>query len=50
MATPNGVTQFTPDVFVTGGKTFADVNEDIAAPLERFPTGKWWVCLDWISF
>ncbi|MGZ3687111.1 MAG: NrfD/PsrC family molybdoenzyme membrane anchor subunit [Bdellovibrionota bacterium] len=35
---------FTPDVLVTGGKTMADVNNDVAAPLERFPTRKWWAC------
>lgn len=29
---------------VTGGKTYADVNEDISRPLENFPTKKWWVC------
>ena len=36
--------QFVPDVYVTGGKTFDDVNNDIARPLESFPTWKWWVC------
>ena len=35
---------FKPDVLVTGGKTYADVNEDISRPLENFPTGKWWAC------
>lgn len=34
---------YQPDVLVTGGKTFNDVNNDVAAPLERFPTKKWWV-------
>jgi molybdopterin-containing oxidoreductase family membrane subunit len=29
---------------VTGGKTFADLNDDIARPTENFPTTKWWVC------
>jgi molybdopterin-containing oxidoreductase family membrane subunit len=32
------------DVFVTGGKTFQDINEDVSRPLENFPTGKWWIC------
>jgi Ni/Fe-hydrogenase subunit HybB-like protein len=32
------------DVLVTGGRTFAEVNEDVSRPLETFPTGKWWVC------
>jgi molybdopterin-containing oxidoreductase family membrane subunit len=36
--------QFTPDVMVTGGKTFADVNADISKPLENFPTWRWWTC------
>ncbi len=33
-----------PDVFVTGGKTFADVNTDVARPVESYPTWKWWAC------
>src|SRR5688572_15869578 len=36
--------KFTPDVLVTGGKTMADVNNDVLHPLESFPTGKWWAC------
>lgn len=32
------------ELLVTGDKTFADVNQDVAAPLERFPTQKWWLC------
>ncbi len=32
------------DVLVTGGKNYADVNNDVAKPLESFPTTKWWVC------
>ncbi len=32
------------EVLVTGNKTYSDVNEDVARPLERFPTAKWWVC------
>lgn len=34
--------QLSPDVLVTGGKTMTDINQDVAAPLERFPSGKWW--------
>jgi Ni/Fe-hydrogenase subunit HybB-like protein len=41
----NGLpTTFHPDVLVTGGKTFSDINNDVAAPLERFPNKKWWIC------
>ncbi len=29
---------------VTGGKTFADVDQDISIHLERFPTWRWWMC------
>ena len=32
------------EVLVTGGKTFVDVNDDVARPLESFPTGRWWAC------
>jgi Ni/Fe-hydrogenase subunit HybB-like protein len=32
------------EVLVTGGKTYADVNDDVARPLENFPTGRWWAC------
>jgi Ni/Fe-hydrogenase subunit HybB-like protein len=32
------------DPLVTGGKTFAEVNEDVSRPLEVFPTARWWVC------
>jgi Ni/Fe-hydrogenase subunit HybB-like protein len=33
----------TQDLLVTGGKTFADINDDVSRPLESFPTKKWWV-------
>lgn len=33
------------DVYVTGGKKFADVNQDVANPLESFPTWRWWTCV-----
>ena len=32
------------DILVTGGKTYADVNDDVSRPLESFPTGRWWAC------
>ncbi len=35
---------YVPEKLVEGGKTYADVNEDIARPLENFPTKIWWVC------
>ena len=37
-------TIYVPEELVTGGKTYADVNNDIAAPLERFPNKIWWTC------
>lgn len=40
----NTTTSYQPEALVTGGKTYADVNEDVARPLERFPTKKWWIC------
>ena len=30
---------------VAPGKTYADVDNDVAAPLEAFPTKRWLVCL-----
>jgi len=44
MTTPADTVQFTPDVLVTGGKSLADINQDVCAPLETFPTTKWWIC------
>ena len=32
------------EVLVTGGRTYAEVNEDVSRPLEAFPTAKWWIC------
>ena len=29
--------------FVTGGKTYADVNTDVASPTERMPNRTWWI-------
>ncbi len=31
------------DPLVTGGKTMADVNDDISRPLESFPTKQWYI-------
>lgn len=28
---------------VTGGKTMADINDDVSFPLENFPTRRWWI-------
>ncbi|MBN20579.1 MAG: hydrogenase [Bdellovibrionaceae bacterium] len=36
--------RFHQDVLVTGGKQYSDLNDDVAKPLESFPTKKWWVC------
>ena len=35
---------YVPEILVTGDKTFADVNKDVSAPLESFPTWRWWTC------
>jgi molybdopterin-containing oxidoreductase family membrane subunit len=35
---------YTPELLVTGGKGLADVNDDVAKPLESFPTIRWWIC------
>jgi Ni/Fe-hydrogenase subunit HybB-like protein len=32
------------EVLVTGGRTFQEVTDDVARPLESFPTLRWWVC------
>ncbi len=34
-------THATQDLLVTGGKTFADINDDVSRPLESFPTKRW---------
>ena len=31
-------------VYVTGGRTFNQLSEDVSRPLESFPTKKWWIC------
>ena len=38
------------EVLVTGGKTFADINEDVSRPLESFPTARWWACFGVAGF
>src|SRR5690606_20117429 len=44
MSSTTDVIKYEPDILVTNNKTFADVNNDVCAPLERFPSWKWWVC------
>ena len=44
MSITSEVVHFVPEVLVTGDKTYADVNRDVARPLESFPTRVWWVC------
>ena len=36
------VRPFGSEMLVTGGKSYSDVNQDVAAPAERFPNWKWW--------
>lgn len=38
------VAKLEPEILVTGGRTYTDINEDVSRPVERFPTKKWWVC------
>jgi Ni/Fe-hydrogenase subunit HybB-like protein len=38
------VLTYHPEALVAGHKTMADVNDDVARPLESFPTAKWWAC------
>jgi len=44
MSTTTNEMTYQPEVLVTGGKTFSQVNEDVAKPVESFPTIKWWIC------
>jgi Ni/Fe-hydrogenase subunit HybB-like protein len=37
-------TRYQPEVLVTGGKSYEDVNNDVSAPTERLPNRAWWVC------
>lgn len=32
------------EALVTGGRTFQELTDAVARPLESFPTGRWWVC------
>jgi len=32
------------EALVTGGRTFQELTDDVARPLETFPTLRWWVC------
>jgi molybdopterin-containing oxidoreductase family membrane subunit len=36
---------YTPEVFVTGGKTNTDITNDVSKPLEKFPEKRWWICM-----
>jgi Ni/Fe-hydrogenase subunit HybB-like protein len=36
--------QLLTEVLVKDHKTYQDVSNDVAAPLERFPNWKWWAC------
>ncbi len=38
------ITTYKPDILVTGAKTLSDVNDDVCAPVENFPTKLWWGC------
>ena len=40
---PAGTTVLNREILVTGNKTYSDVNDDIARPLENFPTKKWYI-------
>jgi Ni/Fe-hydrogenase subunit HybB-like protein len=42
MASTTETMTYVPEPLVTGGKTYADLNTDVAAPVESFPTWKWW--------
>jgi Ni/Fe-hydrogenase subunit HybB-like protein len=37
-------------LLVTGGKTMADITDDVSRPVESFPTKKWWVCFGAAGF
>lgn len=43
MATTVNSEKLLDESLVTGGRTFADVNDDVSRPLENFPTKIWWV-------
>ncbi len=49
MASTTEILKYEPEVLVTGGKEFADVNQDVSKPLETLPsiinTKKWWICM-----
>lgn len=32
------------ELLVTGGKSYSNLNDDVAKPLESFPTHRWWIC------
>ncbi len=43
-AGPYGGDEEVPEPLVTGNKKYTDVDQDICAHTERFPTRRWWVC------
>ena len=32
------------EILVKGGTTYSQINDQVAFPLESFPTKKWWAC------
>jgi molybdopterin-containing oxidoreductase family membrane subunit len=42
-AGPYGGDEFELEPLVTGGKKYTDVDQDICAHTERFPTKRWWI-------
>jgi len=48
------ILKYEPEELITGGKTFADINDDVSIPLETFPTPKnvrnWWCCFAFALF
>ncbi len=41
---PFGGSELISEPLVTGNKTYADVDRDIAFHVENFPTRRWWIC------
>ncbi len=44
MATTVNSEKLLDEALVTGGRTFTELSDDVARPLESFPTRRWWVC------
>ncbi len=45
MANTTDAVSYTPEIFVTGGKTNTDITNDVSRPLEKFPEKRWWICM-----